>query len=146
VLAEQDKQYAYRVTKASLTYHEAWMYYTSCYQKYVGHALVQMLLPKHTLDKLEQKVLRAFTSKCGYNRNMAYAIRDGPSHLGDCEFTPLYHMQGTSQIQNLLRHYRTQLDTKKLLQIALAWAQHQSGMAESILWDTTTPLPHLKAR
>ena len=64
VLAEQDKQYAYRVTKASLTCHEAWMYYTSCYQKYVGYALVQMFLPKHTLDKLGQNALRAFTSKC----------------------------------------------------------------------------------
>eukprot|EP00957_Ditylum_brightwellii_P121395 9257856-Ditylum_brightwellii.AAC.1 len=44
-----------------------------------------------------------------YNRNMAYAIQDGPSHLGGCEFTPLM-----------------QSDTKKLLQIALTWANHQS--------------------
>ena len=36
VLAEQDKQYAYRITKSSLTHHEVWMYYTSCYQKSVG--------------------------------------------------------------------------------------------------------------
>eukprot|EP00957_Ditylum_brightwellii_P121363 9255401-Ditylum_brightwellii.AAC.1 len=78
---------------------------------------------------------------------MAYAIRDGPSHLGGCEFTPPYHMQDTSQIQNVLQHYRTQSDTKKLLQIALAcWAEHQAGIAEFILWDPTTQLPHLEAR
>eukprot|EP00957_Ditylum_brightwellii_P059448 4513084-Ditylum_brightwellii.AAC.1 len=112
----------------------------------MGYVLVQLFFSKHVLDKIGQKALRAFTAKCGYNRNMAYAIQDEPSHLGGCEFTPLYHMQGSSQIQNFLRHYRTQSDTKKLLQIAVAWAQHQSGMSEPILWDTTSPLPHIEAK
>eukprot|EP00957_Ditylum_brightwellii_P182304 13888639-Ditylum_brightwellii.AAC.1 len=42
-----------------------------------------MFFPKHALDKLGQKALRAFTVGCGYNRNMAYVINDRPSHLGD---------------------------------------------------------------
>eukprot|EP00957_Ditylum_brightwellii_P048129 3653115-Ditylum_brightwellii.AAC.1 len=50
-----------------------------------------------------------------YDMNMIYAITDGPSHLGGCEFTPLYHMQGTLQIQNFLRHYRTQSDALKTI-------------------------------
>eukprot|EP00957_Ditylum_brightwellii_P167553 12755667-Ditylum_brightwellii.AAC.1 len=29
---------------------------------------------------------------------MACAIRDGPSHLGGAEFTPLYHLQGVQQV------------------------------------------------
>eukprot|EP00957_Ditylum_brightwellii_P058930 4469245-Ditylum_brightwellii.AAC.1 len=77
---------------------------------------------------------------------MAYALRDGPSHLGGCEFTPLYHLQGTSQFQNFLHHYRMQSDTNKLLQIGVAWAQHQLSMSEPILWDTISVLPHLEAR
>eukprot|EP00957_Ditylum_brightwellii_P004505 342481-Ditylum_brightwellii.AAC.1 len=77
---------------------------------------------------------------------MAYAICNGLSHLGGFEFTPLYHLQGTSQIQHFLCHYRTQSDTKKLLQIAVSWAQHQLGMLEPILWDTIFTLPHLEAR
>eukprot|EP00957_Ditylum_brightwellii_P201300 15325014-Ditylum_brightwellii.AAC.1 len=60
----------------------------------------QLYFPKHVLDKISQKVLRAFTAKRRYNRNMAYTICDGPNHLGGYEFTPLYHMQGSSQIQN----------------------------------------------
>eukprot|EP00957_Ditylum_brightwellii_P204699 15340450-Ditylum_brightwellii.AAC.1 len=40
----------------------------------------------------------------------------------------------------------TQSNTKKLLQIVLAWVQHQTDIGKSILHDTTTPLPHLEAR
>eukprot|EP00957_Ditylum_brightwellii_P096574 7355284-Ditylum_brightwellii.AAC.1 len=39
-----------------------------------------------------------------------------------------------------------QSDTQKLLQIAVVWAQHQSGISEPILWDTISMLPHLEAR
>eukprot|EP00957_Ditylum_brightwellii_P091381 6957697-Ditylum_brightwellii.AAC.1 len=77
---------------------------------------------------------------------MVYAICNGPGQLGGYKFTPLYCMQGTSEIQNFVCHYRTQSDTKKLLQTAVAWAQHQSGMSEPILWDTISILPHIDAR
>eukprot|EP00957_Ditylum_brightwellii_P152623 11617229-Ditylum_brightwellii.AAC.2 len=45
------------------------------------------------LEVIDPPAIRAFTSKCGYNRNMAYTIRDGPSHLGGSELTPLNHLQ-----------------------------------------------------
>eukprot|EP00957_Ditylum_brightwellii_P206812 15350109-Ditylum_brightwellii.AAC.1 len=77
---------------------------------------------------------------------MAYVIQDGPSHLGGCKFTPLYHLQGSSQIQNFLCHYRMQSNTKKLLQIAVTRAQHQFGMSEPILWGISSMLLHLEAR
>eukprot|EP00957_Ditylum_brightwellii_P030828 2335685-Ditylum_brightwellii.AAC.1 len=32
--------------------------------------------------KVKRPAIRAFTSKCGYNCNMAYAIRDNPSQHG----------------------------------------------------------------
>eukprot|EP00957_Ditylum_brightwellii_P028178 2128044-Ditylum_brightwellii.AAC.1 len=58
---------------------------------------------------------------------MAYVIHDGPSQYGDTEFTPLYH-------------------TQKLLQVAIAWIQHQSGWHTLILKDTLTHLPHVKSQ
>eukprot|EP00957_Ditylum_brightwellii_P064777 4915494-Ditylum_brightwellii.AAC.1 len=102
----------------------------------MGYVLGQLFFSKYILDKIGQKALRAFTAKCGYNRNMTYVIQDCPIHLGGCKFTPLYHIQGSSQIQNFLCYYRMQSDTKKLPQVVVAWAQHQSGMSEPILWDT----------
>eukprot|EP00957_Ditylum_brightwellii_P143058 10900288-Ditylum_brightwellii.AAC.1 len=62
---------------------------------------------------------------------MAYVIQDGPSHLGGCKFTPLYHMQGSSQIQNFLRHYRTKSDTKKT-------PPNSSGMGAAPIWHVRT--------
>eukprot|EP00957_Ditylum_brightwellii_P076594 5821958-Ditylum_brightwellii.AAC.1 len=82
VLADRDAQYACRVTKSSLTRHDAWIYYNSCYQKSMGYALGQSFFFKYVQDNICQKALRAFTAKCRYNRNMAYALHDGPSHLG----------------------------------------------------------------
>eukprot|EP00957_Ditylum_brightwellii_P182581 13907666-Ditylum_brightwellii.AAC.1 len=77
---------------------------------------------------------------------MVYAIRDGPSHLGGSEFTPLHYLQGIQQIQNFVRHFSTLSDTQCLLHISFAWMQHQSGWQTSLLKDTTSVLPHVEAR
>eukprot|EP00957_Ditylum_brightwellii_P183400 13970454-Ditylum_brightwellii.AAC.1 len=76
---------------------------------------------------------------------MAYVIRDGPSHLGGSEFTPLYHLQGIQQIQNFIRHLRTPSEAQRLLHTALAWMQHQSGWETSLLKDTTFTLQHVES-
>eukprot|EP00957_Ditylum_brightwellii_P003436 260110-Ditylum_brightwellii.AAC.1 len=76
---------------------------------------------------------------------MAYAICDGPSHLGGSEFTPLYHLQGIQQIQNFVQHFRTPSDTQRLLHITLVWMQHQSGWQTSLLEDTTSVFPHVES-
>eukprot|EP00957_Ditylum_brightwellii_P121566 9271129-Ditylum_brightwellii.AAC.1 len=73
---------------------------------------------------------------------MAYAIRDGPSHLGGSDFTPLYHLQGIQQIQNFVQNFHTSSDTQRLLHITLAWMQCQSGWQTSLLKDTSSVLPH----
>ena len=76
---------------------------------------------------------------------MAYAIRDGPSHLGGSEFTPLYHLQGIQQIQNFVCHLRTLSEAQRLLHTALTWMQHQSGWETLLLKDTTSALPHVES-
>eukprot|EP00957_Ditylum_brightwellii_P035859 2717763-Ditylum_brightwellii.AAC.1 len=104
------------------------------------------ILLQNTLENINRPAIRAFTSKCGYKCNMAYAIRDGPSQYGGAEFTPLYHVQGIQQIEKILRYYCAASDTQTLLQVAIAWVQHQSGWHKLILQDTTTALPHVESR
>eukprot|EP00957_Ditylum_brightwellii_P069729 5295423-Ditylum_brightwellii.AAC.1 len=77
---------------------------------------------------------------------MTYVIRDGPSHLGGVEFTPLYHLQGIQQVQNFLQHYITNSNTSKLLQVAVTQLQYQLGWEVSVFEDTTTPMPHIESR
>eukprot|EP00957_Ditylum_brightwellii_P084868 6453257-Ditylum_brightwellii.AAC.1 len=49
---------------------------------------------------MDHHAICAFTSKCGYNRNMVYAICNGPIHYGGAEFTPLHHVQGVTTLSD----------------------------------------------
>eukprot|EP00957_Ditylum_brightwellii_P085610 6512629-Ditylum_brightwellii.AAC.1 len=105
VLKNKAKKYACKVLKSSLTHHESWVYYSSCHLKSLGYVLGQTFFSKTLLEDIDQPDIHAFTSKCGYNRNMAYAIQDGPSNLGGSKFTLLYHLQDIQQIQNFVCHF-----------------------------------------
>eukprot|EP00957_Ditylum_brightwellii_P195775 14916012-Ditylum_brightwellii.AAC.1 len=93
ILIKKAKQYDYKVKKSLLYRYKAWLYYTSCYLKSIGYVLGQTFFSKHTLENIDRSAIRAFTSICGYNCNMTYAIRDGPSKYGGAELTPSYHVQ-----------------------------------------------------
>jgi hypothetical protein len=53
-------------------------------------------------------------------------------------------MQGEGQVTLFLKHWRTDTVVSRVLRIALAWSQWQSGLSTSILQDTYTTLPHLE--
>ena len=94
ILINKAERYACKVKKSMLNRHKAWLYYTSCYLKSLGYVLGQTFFSKHTLENIDRPAIRASTSKCGYNCNMTYTIRDSPSQYGGAEFTPLYHDWG----------------------------------------------------
>eukprot|EP00957_Ditylum_brightwellii_P092667 7056287-Ditylum_brightwellii.AAC.1 len=62
----------------------------------------------------------------GFNRNMAYAICEGPYNLGGAAITSLVDTRGIEQIKNFICHMQTDMDIGKMLKIAYAWAQHQT--------------------
>eukprot|EP00957_Ditylum_brightwellii_P180491 13749023-Ditylum_brightwellii.AAC.1 len=62
------------------------------------------------LQSIEHEEVKAFTSKMGFNGNMAYVIREGPYYLGGAAIMPLVDIQGTEQIKNFLCHMRTDSD------------------------------------
>eukprot|EP00957_Ditylum_brightwellii_P095232 7253510-Ditylum_brightwellii.AAC.1 len=66
----------------------------------------------------------------GFNRNMAYAICEGPYNLGGAAIMSLVDIQ----------------DIGKMLEIAYAWAQRQTGWNTPILDDVMTALPRFEAR
>eukprot|EP00957_Ditylum_brightwellii_P123315 9402579-Ditylum_brightwellii.AAC.1 len=49
--------------------------------KSIGYVLGQTFLSKKDLEDIDYHAIQAFISNCGYNRNMAYAMHNGPSHL-----------------------------------------------------------------
>eukprot|EP00957_Ditylum_brightwellii_P132990 10140314-Ditylum_brightwellii.AAC.1 len=63
--------YAIKASSSSLNHHKARMYYNSCYIKLVGYVLGQCFFTSNKLDEIENDTIRAFTSRSGYNKNMA---------------------------------------------------------------------------
>eukprot|EP00957_Ditylum_brightwellii_P057639 4370570-Ditylum_brightwellii.AAC.1 len=54
------------------------MYYNSCYIKSVEYVLGQCFFTQTELEEIESNAIRVFTSRMGYNKNMAKIICDGP--------------------------------------------------------------------
>eukprot|EP00957_Ditylum_brightwellii_P028271 2135274-Ditylum_brightwellii.AAC.1 len=77
---------------------------------------------------------------------MAYVIHEDPYNLGGAAITSLVDIQGIEQIKNFLCHMKTDSDIGKMLEIAYAWAQYQTGWNIPILDDIKMPLPHFEAR
>eukprot|EP00957_Ditylum_brightwellii_P015061 1136258-Ditylum_brightwellii.AAC.1 len=77
---------------------------------------------------------------------MAYAIWEGPHHLGGAAITSFIDIQGVEQIKNFLYHMQRDTDIGKMPEIAYVWVQHQTGWNTPILDGVKTALPHFEAR
>ena len=49
--------------------------------------LGQYFFTSDKLDKIKKDAIHAFTSRSGYNKNMAKVIRDSPVLIGGASFT-----------------------------------------------------------
>eukprot|EP00957_Ditylum_brightwellii_P150462 11456986-Ditylum_brightwellii.AAC.1 len=78
---------------SALSPRESQRYYNSCYPKSVGYVLGQCFFTEAELEEIEKEAIRAFTSKSGYNQNMAKVIQDGPYDFAGISFTTLVHVQ-----------------------------------------------------
>eukprot|EP00957_Ditylum_brightwellii_P042279 3202163-Ditylum_brightwellii.AAC.1 len=79
---------------SALTHTEARIYYYSCYCKSVGYMLGQSFFSQEDLNDIEGEAICSFTSKMGYNRNMAHVIREGPYQYGGAAITSMVDIQG----------------------------------------------------
>ena len=98
------------------------------------------------LDKAETKTASTILAKCGFNRHLPRPIRYAPSSFAGCGMIPWWVLQSEGQLTLFIKHWRTNTMISRTLRIATAWAQWQSGLSQSFLFDVLTPLPHLEAR
>jgi hypothetical protein len=112
----------------------------------VKYPLPQSFFDKKTLDRTESKVMGTIKARCGYNLHTASAILYAPTSYAGGGFVHWYTLQGEGQIQQFLKHWRTNTMISRMLRIDLAWSQWQSGLSRPILTATSTPLPHLECR
>jgi hypothetical protein len=79
-------------------------------------------------------------------RTTVFSILFGPRKLGGGDFIRWYEIQGEGPIMLFLKHWRCNEDDDRLLRVALACVQYQSGLDTPILEDVHTPLPYLESR
>eukprot|EP00957_Ditylum_brightwellii_P149427 11380066-Ditylum_brightwellii.AAC.1 len=87
-------RYAINVMTSALTHAEASMQFKSCYSKSIGYVLGPLFFTETDIEGIEQDAIQSFTSKMGYNQNMAYVIREGPYNYGGAAIMSIVDIQG----------------------------------------------------
>jgi hypothetical protein len=77
---------------------------------------------------------------------MAYSRVFGPKQFAGSGFVRWLTLQGEGQIMLFLKHWQARDNAGRLLRIALAWVQYQSGRGTPILDDVHTSIPYLESR
>ena len=117
------------VFTAGLTRKESVTIFQGVRRPKVEYPLCQTYLTDKQVNKIESASLPKIITKCGYNRNMARAIRGGPKELGGAGFTALINSIGAARIQHFIKNWRTPWeDIGKTLRVALAWTQYCVGV------------------
>ena len=128
-----------------MTRSEAFTYYFSMYLTSPGYPLPLSHFSPSELHKLETKSLSAIIAKCGFNRKMSRFVMYGPVRLNGAGFRPFKTEQGIGELQFLMKHWTSTLQPGLAQRIALSWAQVNTGVGWSILYDVETPLPHFES-
>jgi hypothetical protein len=137
---------AKQASSSPMTAHTALIFYQSIYIKSIGFVLPNSFFSPKQLHSIHSPAARVFAAKSGYNRNTSLSILYGPTHLAGSGFIALYTIQGCGQISQFLKFWHTRTPTSRLLCVALAWTQYQSGVSTPILSQVQTSLPHLELR
>ena len=135
------------IVSSGATRSEARLFYESVYRPAIEYTLPQSFLSPKQLINIEKKTLPRLYARCGFNRNTARAVLQGPTDLGGGGFRPLQTTAGSGYVTHFLKFFRSpQEDVGKLIRISLAWAQYQSGLSYGILKHPWTPIEYVEGR
>jgi hypothetical protein len=109
-------------------------------------SLPQCFYTKKTLDTAQSKSIPLIFAKSGYMRATAYSILFGPKFLGGAGFIRWFTLQEEGQLMLFLKHWRANDDAGRLLWIAVAWVQYQSGVGIPIFAIPELHIPYLESR
>lgn len=122
--------------------NEARTLYTSIYLPSITYSLPITPLTKAQCSALDCRLLRALLPRCGYNRNMARAIRYATFDMGGAGFKQLYVEQGALIIQQVFKYLNSpQTQIGQLLHMTISWTQAFLGTSQLFLTDITSRIP-----
>ena len=145
-LASKAQQQTLLIATGALLRHGARLAYFGIYIPSLCYVLPQCHFAHSQLDKAETKTISTILAKCGFNRHTPQPIRCAPASFAGCGMIPWWVLQSEGQLLLFLKHWRTNTMISRTLRIAVAWAQWQTGLSNSFLFDVSTSLPHFEAR
>jgi exonuclease III len=135
-----------QLASSPATRAQALLFYWAIYLATIRYSLPQCFFSPAALHRAQSKSIPMILAKSGYMRTTSYSILFGPRKFGGGGFIRWYVLQGEGQILLFIKHWRCDEDAGRLLRIAVAWVQYQSGLDTPIFEDVHTPLPYLEAR
>jgi hypothetical protein len=110
----------------------------------MAYPLSSGFVQENKLNKVDCQLKTVLLPKLAYSRTSPLSVLFGPTPLGGISLRQHSTEQGLLQIKLFLKHWRTPHIAGQLLRIAVSWAQLVSGVGQSILVDTSRPLPQLQ--
>lgn len=142
VLQEKNTSFATLLESNCFTRSEAWTFYSAIYLPSITYPLPLTPLSRIQCESLDSRFFRILLPRCGYNRNMASAVRYAPFHLGGAGYKQLYIEQGALLLQHVFKYLNSpQTQIGKLLYMTISWTQAFLGTSTLFLTDVTSILP-----
>jgi hypothetical protein len=145
-LIETAIQLAQQLALSPATRIQAMLFFWSIYIATVRFSLPQCFYTKKRLDTAQGKSIPLIIAKSGYMCTTAYSILFGPKSLGGAGFIRWFTLQGEGQVMLFLKHWRANDTAGRLLRIAVAWVQYQSGVGIPIFANPELHIPYLESR
>ena len=143
-IASIAKEKSEAVLNNFITAESAHRYYYSVYLPSVTYSFPTNTIPERHLRKVQNASIRPILNRMGYAKSTPHAIIYGPKSLGGIGLRSFYDEQGSSQMELVLKHFRSSTMVSTQLNIALAWCQRMSGISKPILEYPSIQLPHLE--
>jgi hypothetical protein len=134
-----------QLSSSPATCRQATTFYHSIYLPSI-YVLPQCYYSAKRLDDVEKKSMPSIFAKAGYNRNTSRALLYGPQDYGGGGFIRWKWLQGEGQIQNFLKHWRTDSQVSKILLMAVSWYQHNTVVGFALFQKPSIPIEYSDAR
>ncbi len=138
---EKSDEYATMFATTPINGVHAQISYKSSYCPKVRYGLAVTTFTFDQCHRIQQKPVRTFLAKMGFNRNIPKAIVFAPIQFGGIDMYHTYVMQGFDKIQMVTRHLRIRSSLATKFRIQLECYQLRIGTDTPALQDSRT-IPH----
>jgi hypothetical protein len=153
-LQHQSTEYKYLLSKATLhtkllatsscRFHHAWIYYFSVFLQSVGYGLSVCHLAPRQLQNIQRPMTPILLAKMGIFQNTSRLLCFMSSYYGGLNLRNLYVLQGTGQLEFIIRHLRSPGMTGSLLKTVINWFQYNAGVSYCVLANPSPDIPYLE--